>query len=155
MGLTSFVACAVLATYGPLAAAQVSPQRAIEALTCTGKNSREVAQTLTELGHENHVSKTDGMARTSQRYEHRGICLTDAVMGAAMGFLYLESRSCSQELAPLQIRGRHFFTEAASDAELKAEQAFFMRKRGADALSLSGDRTGRGRVTVICWMKME
>ncbi len=155
MRLNSLAVALMLVASTFVAQAQVSDARAIEAFTCAAKSVLEADQTIKDLYKEGHFIEQNYTLRSGKRYAYNGICLTDVMTTAARGHMIFEARSCASDIEALKDLAKRHFPEQASDSQAKAEGAFFMRKRGADALMLSGDPTVRGSFKVMCFIRIE
>ena len=131
-------------------AAALSSGEISKALTCTSQSADEMARIIKKMGEGGHFREQDGTARAEGRYTHNGICVTQAVVTAAMGYLMVMSKVCAADLSKLQESIEQHFGELATPKEMRSEGAFFMRKRGNDFAAFSRQISDTNEITLTC-----
>ncbi len=134
----------------PSSAEALSSEEISRALTCTSQSSDEMARTLQTMGEVGHFREQDGTARAESRYTHNGICVTQVVFAAAMGYLVVISKVCTTDFSKLQKSIEQHFGELATPEEMRSEGAFFMRKRGNDFAAFSRKTSDANEITLTC-----
>ncbi len=133
----------------------LSSEEISKALTCTSQSADVMARIIKKMGVGGHFREQDGTARSERRYTHNGICVTQVVFTAAMGYLMVISKVCSADVAKLQRSIEQHFGELATPEEMRSERAYFMRKRGNDFAAFSRQNSDTNEITLTCAVRME
>lgn len=134
----------------PSSAEALSSEEISKALTCTSQSAGEMERIINKMGEGEHFREQDGTARAESRYTHNGICVTQVVFTAAMGYLVVISKVCTTDLSKLQKSIEQHFGEMATSEEMLSEGAFFMRKRGNDFAAFSRKTSDMNEITLTC-----